>query len=178
MPDVSLLQQEYYGGGAEESKAPGIASTVALIIFFITAVTFGGLYFYNHSLISRAQEITANIKGLHVGDIAETITQLKEVGSRARGLQQLREAHTKTGGLLVMLEKTTHPETIFSNADFDARSNEVKVKGTVKTTKAMARQVEIYQQEGSLSTFSVENIAYKGEDKSVGFQAYITFNIQ
>lgn len=176
MPDVSLLQREYYGGGEEESKVPGIASTVALVFFLITAVAFGGLYFYNRSLITRAQAITENIKGLHVGDIAETIEQLKELGNKARGLRELREGHTALSGLLGTFEKTTHPATIFSNADFDAQNGTVKLKGVTETTKTMARQVEIYQQEGSLSDFSVENIAYKDEKKAVGFQANITFN--
>lgn len=175
MPDVSLLQREYYAGGEEESRTPSIASTVALVLFLITLVAFGGFYFYNRSLITRAQTITENIKGLHVGDVAETIDQLKELGGKAKGLQELREGHTAVSDLLATFEKTTHPATTFLNADFDAKNNSVKLKGETETTKTMARQVEIYQQEGALSNFSVENIAYKGEAKTVEFQASITF---
>lgn len=175
MPDVSLLQREYYTGGEEESRVPGIAAMIALILFFVVCVAFGGFYFYNRSLISRAQAITENIKGLHVGDVAQTIDELKVLGNKAKGLQELREGHTALSGLLVTLEKATHPDTVFSNADFDAKAAAVKLKGTTETTKVLARQVEVYQQEGLLSDFTVENIVYADETKAVGFEANITF---
>lgn len=175
MPDVSLLQREYYGGGEEESRIPGIAALVAFILFFIAAVAYGGLYFYNRSLISHAQGISENIKGLHVGDVAQTIDELKTLGNKAKGLQELRESHTDFTGILGIFERTTHPTAVFSDADFDVKSRTAKLKGQIETTRAMARQVEIYQREGSLSEFSFENIAYKDEDKAVGFQASVTF---
>lgn len=175
MPDVSLLQREYYGGGEEESRTPGIVFAVASILFLISVVAFAGLYFYNRSLVSRAQAITENIKGLHIGDIAETIAQLKELGSAAKGLEELRTTHTDVSGLLVSLEKTTHPETIFSSAELDARKRSARLKGVTATTKAMARQVEIYQQEAKLSDFSVESVGYKEGNKTVGFEATMTF---
>ena len=176
MPDVSLLQREYYSGGEEESRFPGIASTIALVFFLITIVAFGGLYAYNRSLITRAQTTAENIKGLHVGDIAQDIDRLKELGNKEKGLRELREEHTSVSSLFAALEKTTHPTTKFFNADFDAKGNSVKLKGTTETTKTMARQVEIYQKEGTISDFSVDSIGYKGEDGSIGFQADIVFN--
>lgn len=175
MPDVSLLQREYYSGGEEESRFPGIASTVALVFFLITIIVFGGLYMYNRSLITRAQTTAENIKGLHVGDIAQDIDHLKELGNKEKGLRELREGHTLVSALFAALEKTTHPTAKFSNADFDAKGNSVKVKGTIETTKAMARQVEIYQQEGTIADFSVNGIAYQGEEGAIGFQANIVF---
>lgn len=175
MPDVSLLQREYYGGGEEESKTPGIVFAVASILLLLSVVAFGGLYFYNRSLVSRAQATAESIKGLHIGDIAETISQLKEVGSKAQGLENLRITHTDISGLLASVEKTTHPKTIFSNATLDARKNNVQLKGIAETTKVVARQVEIYQQEAKLSDFSVENVRYEGGVKMVGFEASMTF---
>lgn len=174
MPDVSLLQREYYGGEEEESAIPGIVSTAALILFLVSAAAFAGLYMYNRFLITRAQTITENIKGLRVGDVADTIDQLKALGDKAKNLKELREAHTSVSGFLAMLEKTTHPAVAFSSAEIDAVKNTAKVKGIAHTAKAVARQVEIYQKEGEVSDFSVENIGY-GTDQSVLFQATITF---
>lgn len=169
MPDISLLQQEYYGAQAEESKTPGI---VAMIAFVVLVIAIGGyitLYVYHQMLVKRTAEISENITGLKVGEVAETIAAVKELGTQAKILKELREAHTEPTKLFLSIEKATHPDVSFEDALIDVATRKIKMKGLASSAPVLARQVEIYTSDEHIAGFTVDNIGYS-KKPTVSFQ--------
>jgi len=160
MPDISLLQQEYYGMQEEESRIQGIVSTVALVLLLIVIGGFVTLYVYNQILAKKSAELSENIKNVHVGEVTDAINELKKLGTQAKTLKELREAHTAPTQLFVAFEKATHPEVFFEDATIDVAAKKIKTKGFAPTTAVLARQVEIYQNDDSIASFTVDYVGY------------------
>lgn len=169
MPDISLLQQEYYGAQEEESKTPGIVSMIAFVVLVIAIGGYVTLYVYHQMLVKRTAEITENITNLKVGEVAETIAAVKELGTQAKILKELRETHTKPTQLFLSVEKATHPAVSFEDALIDVTARKLKMKGLAVSAPVLARQVEIYASDDHVAGFTVDNIGYS-KKPTVSFQ--------
>lgn len=160
MPDISLLQQEYYGAQEEESKTPGLISAAAVIVLVIVIGGYAALYVYNQMLVKEAGEISENIANMKVGEVTETVGELKKLGTQAMILKELREAHAEPTKLFLALERSTHPLVSFSDGNIDVTKGGVILKGIAPSTAVLARQVEIYASDEAIDSFSIENIGY------------------
>ena len=169
MPDISLLQQEYYGAQEEESKMPGIVSTIAFVVLVIVIGGYIALYVYNQMLEKRTAEITENIANLKVGEVADTIAEVKKLGTQAKTLKELRELHTKPSQLFLSIEKATHPAVSFGDALIDVGARKIKMKGLASSAPVLARQVEIYKNDDHIAEFTVESVGYS-KKPTVSFQ--------
>lgn len=175
MPDISLLQQEYYGAEEEESRVPGIISTAA---FIVLAVVIGGYvtaYVYNQMLVKKAAEISENIKNLKVGEVSDTVNELKKLGTQAKTLKELREAHTAPTQLFLAIERSTHPTVFFESAIIDVAARKIKMKGAASSAAVLARQAEIYKSDEHVAAFAIDGTGY-GKKPAVAFQ--VTMDIK
>lgn len=169
MPDISLLQQEYYGAQEEESRVPGLISTAAFVVLVIVIGGYAALYVYNQMLVKEAAEISENIKNLKVGEVADTVGELKKLGTQASILKELREAHAAPTKLFLALERSTHPLVSFSDGNIDVAMGKVTMKGAAPSAAVLARQAEIYASDDAIDSFSIENIGY-GDKPATIFQ--------
>ncbi|MCR4322627.1 MAG: hypothetical protein NUV61_00885 [Candidatus Azambacteria bacterium] len=169
MPDISLLQQENYGVQEEESKIPGFISTIAFVVMIIVAGGYAALYTYDQMLVKKTVEINENIKNLNAGEVTDTVDELKKLGTQAKILKELREIHTAPTQLFLAIEQSTHPAISFNDAAIDVVNKKIKMKGTAPSAAVLARQAEIYAEDGNTASFLVENIGY-GEKPAVSFQ--------
>ena len=160
MPDISLLQQEYYGAQEEESRMPGIVSTIAFCVLVIVIGGYVTLYIYNQMLVKRAAEISENIANLKVGEVADTIAQVKKLGIQANILKELRETHTQPTQLFLSIEKATHPAVSFADAFIDVAERKIKMKGLASNAPVLVRQVEIYENDDHIAGFTVDSVGY------------------
>ncbi len=169
MPDISLLQQEYYGAQEEESRIPGLISTAAFVVLVIVIGGYAALYVYDQILVKEAGEISENIANLKVGEVADTIGDLKKLGTQAMILKELREAHAEPTKFFLALERSTHPLVSFSDGNIDITTGKVMMKGVTPNTAVLARQAEIYASDDAIASFSIENIGY-GDKPATMFQ--------
>lgn len=169
MPDISLLQQEYYGAQEEESRVPGLVSMIAFVALVIVIGGFAALYVYNQMLEKKSAEISENIKNLKVGEVADTVDELKKLGTQAKILRELREAHTAPNQLFLALENVTHPAVFFEDATIDVAARKIKTKGFAPSTAVFVRQVEIYKSDDRIASFTVDGAGY-AKKPAVSFQ--------
>lgn len=169
MPDISLLQQEYYGAQEKESRLPGIISTIAFVTLVIVIGGYGTAYIYNQMLVKKSVEISENIRNLKVGEVADTVDELKKLGTQAKILKELREAHAAPTQLFLAIEGSTHPSVSFENATIDVAFRKIKMKGLAPSAAALVRQVEIYTNDDHIAAFTIEGVGYV-EKPAVSFQ--------
>ncbi|MBI5912836.1 hypothetical protein HY839_00115 [Candidatus Azambacteria bacterium] len=160
MPDISLLQQEYYGAEEEESRVPGILSTIAFVVLAIVIGGYATAYIYDQMLVKRTAEISENIKNLKVGEVADTVDELKKLGTQAKILKELREAHTAPTKLFLAMEGSTHPSVFFEDAVIDVAARKIKMNGIAPSTAVFARQAEIYKGDERVAAFMLDGIGY------------------
>jgi|SRR3989344_1647671 len=175
MPDISLLQQEFYGAQEEEGKLPGLISTVAFVVLVIIIGGYVTLYVYNQMLVKKSAEISENIKNLKVGEVANTVDELKKLGTQAKMLKELREAHAAPTKLFLAIEGSTHPSVSFNDASIDVATRKIKMKGFAPSAMVLARQAEIYGSDEHVSAFTIEGTGYM-KKPTVSFQ--VTMDIK
>lgn len=177
MPDISLLQNEYYAPEEEKSRLPGVVSIGGFVALILAISAYTGLFFYERVLALRAEEIAKNIANVNVGEIAQTTQEVKTLGMQARNLAALRQAHTYPSKLFAHLERTTHPAVSFSDASINMKNNTVSMGGITESPVLLARQVEIYEKEkkeGRISDFTIDGVGY-GKEKKVLFKLTLAF---
>lgn len=176
MPDISLLQREYYGPEEEEKRLPGLISTTALVLLIICIGAYVGLFLYYQVLESQSELISQSIADLKTGDTSQT-GDLKALGMLSRTLVTLRETHTYPTKIFAALERSAHPAMYFSNAEIDMRSRTVTGDALIESSVQLVRQVGVYDEEkeaGDIVDFSINDIGYD-EQKGVKFSVNLIF---
>lgn len=177
MPDISLLQHEYYAPEEEKSRIPGIASIGGFIALIAVGAVYAGLFLYQRVLASRAEDLAKNIAEVKVEEITQTVRDMKIFGAQAKALVALRGAHAYPVKLFEYLERTTHPAVYFSDANISMKEKTITMKGTTGSPLFLARQVQVYEKEkkeGRIADFIVTGVGY-GEKKKVSFNLTLTF---
>lgn len=177
MPDISLLQHEYYAPEEERSRVPGMVSTGGFVALILAVSVYAGLFFYHRVLVSKADNIAKNIADIKVEEIAQTAKEMKILGVQAKNLATLRLAHAYPTKLFAYLERSTHPAVSFLNANINMGNNTVSMGGVAESSLFLARQVEIYQKEkkeGRISDFIVDGVGYS-RNKEISFNLTLTF---
>ena len=171
MPDISLLQKEYFTPEEEESELPGIVLTASLVMLIVVVGAYVGLYFYGQILESRAGDVSRRIAELKVGDVEKSLEELRTAGKYLSSVKTLREAHAFPTRAFAHLERSTHPSVYFTALNFDVAKGSAQLQAVAATPLVLARQVEIYEGDvaaGRIAGFSVGSIGY-GENHTVKF---------
>lgn len=173
MPDISLLQHESYGPEQQENRLPGIISTVALVLLIVVLGGYVGFVLTKNVFQSSAENFSKSIENLKAQqkDVADTVNNLKALGTEAGALKALRVSHATPTKLFSYVEKSTHPLAHFLSGIIDVEKGSVTLQGSIASALALSRQAEIYEQDktaGTILDFSMDGIGY-GEKHSVVF---------
>lgn len=171
MPDISLLQREYYGPEEEESRIPSVVSTVSLTVLLVVVAAYVGLYLYRQVLEGKAENIKVTTEALKGKDTDKELTDVRAVGRYVRSLRVLRESHTRPFLMFTELERMTLRAITYRNGTFSVLDGKIVLSGETDNARLLVRQMEVFEDEkkaGKLSEFSLGTMGY-GDEKRISF---------
>ncbi len=153
-------------------RTTSIVSVVSSVLFLITIMTAGGLFFYKGLLKGQIEEADKNIISARAAFEPEKIKELVDAHSRIVSSQKLLERHVMVSNLLTLLQELTVRKMRFT--DFEYAHAEtgptLALKGEVQTYNALAQQGELFA-----NTEFIKKSEFSNFD--LGDNGYISFDI-
>ncbi len=127
-------------------QSTNIISLVANVIFVITLMVLGGLFFYknllNKQVIAKGIEVEAARDAFKVDEMQELI----DINSRLKSTNDLLNKHVAVSKILVFLQEVTVKKVRFDEFAYKNPANvpQVSMKAEATTFNALAAQGDIF----------------------------------
>lgn len=159
------------GSGMNIIHSTNVFSVVATVVFIVTLLTSGGLFFYKYTLNNQIQVADQNILTARAAFEPEIIKQLVDVNARIISAKKLLENHVVVSKLLGLMEDLVLKKMRFTEFNYANTDNNptLTVIGEVQTYNALAEQQDVFLKSGSIKAPVFSNF-------NLGDNGYITFN--
>ena len=134
------------GTGVNVIRTTNAFSVAATVVFIITLLTTGGLFFYSNLLSRQIEQADADILVSQEAYKPEEIKQLVDINDRIISAKKLLENHVVVSNLLdelgvLVVRKMRFNELNYTNKD---GKQTISVLGEVQTYNALAEQQEAF----------------------------------
>ncbi len=148
-PDLPS-QGSMNAGRTSASSAVSIITLLATLIFFVTAISFGGVYLFEKNLTLRIAQIKEQLATAEKQFEPSLIEEWRDLDFRLKIADRVLRNHRSVAPLFTILEKNTLKTIEYTNFQFNFREDGhgvVQVKGRARGFEAIAEQAEIFSQE-------------------------------
>ena len=134
------------GSGISVIRSTNIFSVVATVLFLVTILTSGGLFFYKNLLTNQIKEADKNIISARDAFEPEKIKELVDVNTRIVSAKKLLSSHVVVSKLFILMENLTIKKMRFTEFNYVNKDNShtLSITGEVQTYNALAEQQDIF----------------------------------
>jgi hypothetical protein len=134
------------GSGVNVIRSTNIFSVVTTVVFIVTLLTSGGLFFYKNLLTNQIKDADKNIISARDAFEPEKIQELVDANSRIISAKKLLENHIVVSKILILLESLTIKRMRFVEFNYANKDNNhnITISGEVQTYNALAQQQDIF----------------------------------
>ncbi len=118
---------------------------IALLLFFASTGTYGGLLLLNRAQAQSREELVAQVKSKEEDLRPELLNQIFLLDSRLKNMRTLISNHNFISSVFNFLESNTHPKVRFSNFNFSADSRKLDMSGEALSYSVVAQQIAIFE---------------------------------
>ncbi|KKU81646.1 MAG: hypothetical protein UY07_C0012G0005 [Parcubacteria group bacterium GW2011_GWA1_47_8] len=170
IPQSPLVKKA--GALAGQKRPVSILMVLAILAFILSAGSYGALYVYKASLISKIKQNTEKItQARDTLQNSPVIAQAKVFRERAMLGKALLDAHIVVSPIFTFLEDDTLQTVMYSQLTFTNKAGELKVaiKGEAPGYASLAYQSDVLKEEKStLKDFVIKDVTLMPSG-SVGF---------
>ncbi len=145
----------------------------SLILFFLIAATYGGLFFLNRGQKEARNLLLEEIKFKEEELRPELLNQIFTLDNQLKNLRSLLARHVFTSNVLALLESNTLPRVRFTNFNLTAGSLKVDLTGEAANYAALAEQVAILERHPQIEKTEFGGL-YQVSPSLVGFKLSLT----
>lgn len=160
IPKGSLVHEQSFLERPQSRSALGI---LAVALFSISALGYGGLYFFNNFLESKISARLGEIQKIQqVFNESPQVKRANDFRFRAELVRQLLDAHISVTPILNFLSDNTVKSIMYEKFAFvkDGGSLTVKIAGESPTYAALAYQKELFSKKtAELQSVAVSEVA-------------------
>lgn len=149
------------------------ASVFILLILLLAC--FGGLKFYQKSLVSQASEIEKQYNGIIAGQDKSLVEQVLGLEEGADLLESLLKSKPVYSKLFDALSVITLPSVQWTSFNLAEGENQVALRGLAANYTALAKQMLAFQKEADWKSAEVSGIALDKVGR-VGFNLILAFD--
>lgn len=153
----------------------GILMFLGVLIFGLSLMTLGGLFFYRRLLTNQVQDLSNSLSRLEADFDPASIEELARTASSIEIAKTVLARHRYLSNVFLFLEKNTLPDVRFSKFSFDAANSTANLAAQAKSYTALAQQREIFRSEPSVNNLVLSSLTLTPEG-GVTFTAELTFN--
>lgn len=152
--------------GIDVMHDTNIFSVIAAVVFIVSILVSGGLFFYKKSLISQIAKADSDILATKAAFEPEKIKELMDINNRLLSTKNLLENHIVVSQILVLMEDLVLKKMRFVDFKYANHNTEptITVSGEIQTYNALAEQQSVFSQNEYLkeTTFTNFNLAENG----------------
>lgn len=163
IPKQSLAQAAIPGGAPRVHAPRGILFFISFVIFLITIVGAGGIFFYTKFLDSSIVTKKEQLVRAQAAFEPETIQTLARVDKRIEASKLILEEHIAPSSLFALLEQTTLASVRFNKFTYtfspDGRA-QLDLTGEAKDFSGLALQSDVLGSNNALRGMVVDTFEY------------------
>lgn len=145
-----------------------------LILFILSLLVFGGLYFYQIQLNKKITEIQKEIEQVEKEKDEELIEQIISSEERINILTNLFASHIKSSKLIKLIEESTLPQVRWTSLTFDTKNNSLELSGKAADYSVLAKQITAFEESG-MKQMTISQVKLSKEG-GVDFAMSMIFN--
>jgi hypothetical protein len=150
----------------ETIQNTNVFSIAAGVIFIVTAIVAGGLFFYKDMLEKQIAQDDTSITEARAAFEPEKIQELLDANARIISVKSLLEKHVVVSKVLSLMQELTVKKMRFTQLDYSNKANDptINITGEIQTYNALAGQQNIFLANEFLKgpTFTNFNLADSG----------------
>ena len=154
------------GSGVKIVHSTNLFSVIATVIFIITVLMAGGLYFYKNILANQIKESEKKLAEAQDAYALSSIKELLDVSARITSANSLLNKHVAVSKVLVLIGDLTVRKLRFTDLTYTIKNNipTVAISGEVQTYNALAEQQDKFLKNEFIKnpTFSNFNLGDNG----------------
>src|SRR3989339_516637 len=154
------------GSGVKIVHSTNIFSVIATVIFIITVLMAGGLFFYKNILANQIKESEKKLAEAQDAYALSSIKELLDVSARITSANSLLNKHVAVSKVLVLIGDLTVRKLRFTDLTYTIKNNipTVAISGEVQTYNALAEQQDKFLKNEFIKnpTFSNFNLGDNG----------------
>ncbi len=134
-------------GAQPVSRPAGLLSSISVILFFVTILIAGGVYFWKGYETTNVAALADSIKKIEKTFEPELVTKLQSLDRQLKNGSILVKGHTVTSPIFDLLENTTLKSVKFTKFDiaFDSvKGTQVKMSGEADGYRSIAQQSDVF----------------------------------
>jgi len=161
IPKKPLMEQGP-SEGAPVSRPVGLLSTISIILFVVTIVIGGGVYFWKSYETSNLATLQKSVTTVSQDFEPQLITQLQSLDLQLKNANTLIGNHTVVSPIFDMLEASTLPQVQFTkfNVAFDpTKGVQVQMSGVADGYASIAEQSDVFGANAYLTDVIFSNFA-------------------
>lgn len=173
IPKKPIVANGAVSGGAKNSS--NIFVVVSILIFVITGLLAGGLFFYKDYLLKDKEKLSSNLFKIRDSFDKDTIAELEFYDKRVSVAKQVLSNHIVLSPLFDLVNKLTLSSIQYTK--FEHRSNNnvfsVNMSGIARDYKSIALQADVFNtNEGRMFKDVIFSNITKDKNN------YVTFNVE
>lgn len=167
IPKTRLNPSPYRGKGI------GAGVLIAIIIFVLSALLYGGAFLYKNNLQKQIDELEASLGRVKAAFEPALISEFKKVSSKIESSKILLLQHKALSHVLNLIGSLTTKDVRFSNfnGSFSGQKAVVTMFGEARSYTAVAVQAKVFE-----NNDSIEQVSFSG--LSLGSGGRVRFNVE
>lgn len=161
--------------GIKSKNTTNIFMVVAVVIFVIVVVSFGGLYLYKSYLTQNKETLSASLLKMKGSFDKDTIAELELYDKRSGAAKEVLEKHTVMSPLFEAINELTLSSIQYTRFDHTTVNNvfSIKISGIARDYKSIALQADIFNK-NKAKMFKDVIFSNLTKDKN----NYVTFDLE
>ncbi len=137
-----------------------IFTLAATIVFIVTALLYGGLYFYKNLIVKQIAEANKQLEDARSAILPDKIKELLDANSRIDTASNLLEKHLVNSRMLLLLGELSVKKLKFNDLVYSNKTGSptIKINGEVQSYNALARQQQIFTESEYVKNPTFSNI--------------------
>lgn len=178
MDRTSFIPKKSFKKPVYKTKGAGFLLSSSLILFVVSGLLLGGVFFYKEVLKRQITVLETSLKRAHAGFEPGLVQELTSVSMKVKAAKILLKEHKALTPIFEFLRNSTLKNVSFSSFSYKLSKEgaaDVSMRGVAKGYASLALQIDEFQKSKDLKEISVSKLSLTNKG-NVSFNLELVFS--